>query len=637
MDKSFVDPNGYNPVGDITVLGFCLAVLIVLFLNRVQKGTSYRLMISMVVSVFFAAMVSILYNMLFELNPWPVGMIYTVRISNHVFLSLIQVAYVLYLREPLWMKKEGYNRFLVLISLVAGIPIIIDILGIIFRFGFYIDETGMHSDFTVYPFAYSAFVIVIFYLIIRYRSRIINSVFFCLIGMNTLSFIMTTVQGLNYQSSFTTFNYFLPVVGLFFMFHSNPYDKETGAANDMYFLQEVSVCIEKNTPLVMICCSISDFLTKMYNSSELKAEFMRFFRQNIRRGVLYRFSDGKLVLVLRKSKKGNYDRLISSMLDDFYSSYEQIGIDYKLMITELFPEITSATDYIHLLNFIESNMRMNETHRVTESDIKRFLSEKYILQQLEDIVKKHDLDDERVLVYCQPVFNLLTGTYDTAEALMRLQLPETGMVYPDKFIPIAEKNGLIHHLSLTILHKTCRTINELVAEGYIINRISVNFSTLDLKYEFFCDEVQEIVIRNEIDYDKIAIEITESKDEFEFSRLKNKVTELQALGVKFYLDDFGTGYSNFERIMELPFDIIKFDRSLLIESSKNDSSKYMVSTFASMFNDLNYSVLFEGVEDNDDEEHCKKMYAKYLQGYKYSRPIPIEELRNFLMNKQQLA
>ena len=172
-------------------------------------------------------------------------------------------------------------------------------------------------------------------------------------------------------------------------------------------------------------------------------------------------------------------------------------------------------------------------------------------------------------------------------------------------------------------------IRELIAEGYMLNRISVNFSTLDLKYENFSEEVQDIIIRNDIPFDKIAIEMTESRSDTEFNRLKTQVTELQGLGIKFYLDDFGTGYSNFERIMEIPFDIIKFDRSLLLESVKNDSSKYMVSTFASMFNDLNYSVLFEGVEDERDEEHCRGMFAKYLQGYKYSKPIPISELRNF--------
>ena len=112
--------------------------------------------------------------------------------------------------------------------------------------------------------------------------------------------------------------------------------------------------------------------------------------------------------------------------------------------------------------------------------------------------------------------------------------------------------------------------------------------------------------------------------------MKRRVIQLQDLGIKFYLDDFGTGYSNFERIMEIPFDIIKFDRSMLMQSHQSDSSQYMVKTFANMFYDLRYAVLFEGVENDSDEDRCIMMKAQYLQGYKYSKPIPIEELKTFL-------
>ena len=631
MDASYLNQNTYTPVGDIAVMAMCFVALLMLAVNRVQKGNSYRLMFAMVLSVLFATVTSLFYNiMMVNLDRVAPTAVYVVRILNHLFLSLVQMAYVLYLREPLWMKNENYNKFLVVISAVAVAPIIIDILGIVMRFGFYIENGRAYSGFTVYPFAYASFMGIIFFLIIRYRSRIIKQIFWCLIGVNLLSFVMSTMQGMFYQTSFTMFDYFLPVVALMFTFHSNPYDSETGAANDTFFMQEVADAIEKDRPIVMIGCSIADFYTKMKKDPDLKMEFFRFFKQNIKHGVLYRFTNGKLVLTLKKSKRGNFERTVSRMLEDFYSSYELLGLDYKLVVAETVPEITTPADYIRLIDFIEQEMSMNETHRVTDGDIQRFLSSNYILRELEDIARKRDIDDDRVLVYCQPVFNIVTGTYDTAEALMRLKLPETGLVFPDKFIPLAERNGLIHQLSLTILNKTCRMIHDLTDEGFVLNRISVNFSTLDLKHEYFCDEVQDIVIRNEIPYEKVAIEITESRSEVEFNNLKQKVTELQDLGIKFYLDDFGTGYSNFERIMEIPFDIIKFDRSMLIESVKNDSSKYMVTTFASMFNDLNYSVLFEGVEDDRDEEQCRRMFAKYLQGYKYSKPIPIGDLRNFL-------
>jgi len=87
--------------------------------------------------------------------------------------------------------------------------------------------------------------------------------------------------------------------------------------------------------------------------------------------------------------------------------------------------------------------------------------------------------------------------------------------------------------------------------------------------------------------------------------------------------------------MEIPFDIIKFDRSMLVEFSKSDASRFMVNTFADMFNQLHYSVLFEGVENEGDEQNCVNMNAKFCQGYKYSRPIPIAQLRGFLQTAEQ--
>lgn len=112
--------------------------------------------------------------------------------------------------------------------------------------------------------------------------------------------------------------------------------------------------------------------------------------------------------------------------------------------------------------------------------------------------------------------------------------------------------------------------------------------------------------------------------------MKKKIDELRHEGIYFYLDDFGTGYSNMERIMELPFDIIIFDRSLVISSGKSQRSEKIVENLAHMFKDMEYSVLYEGVEDDSDEKRCKGMSASYLQGFKYSRPVPIQQLREFL-------
>ena len=631
MNTSYLNQNEYTPVGDIAVIALCMIVGVLLLVNKVHKSSGFKLMLGMVLTLVAAAMANIIYRTLIGADTLSPVLIYVFRVGKQTSLSAVQILYILYLREPLWMNYESYKRFFITAHFVGIVPVLVDIAGIVWKFTFYVENNITVSKFTIYPFGFVAFVGVIFYLIIHYRNRIIKQVFLTLMATNTIAFVLTAVQGMHSQTSFTTFTYFLPVLGLLFVFHSTPYDAETGAATDTFFYRELATVIEKNQPLVMISCTINDFYNRMKASPELRRVFFRFFKQNIKRGVLYRFPNGRMILTLRKtSDKETFESNLNMMLGDFYKLHSMMKLDYKLVIAETVPELTSAEEYTHLIDFVESDTGLNTTHIVSEDDIKRFCRDKYILSELEDIAKKHDLNDERVLVYCQPVFNIITGTYDTAEALMRLRLPEKGMVFPDQFIPIAEKYNLIHILSMVILNKTCQKINELLNEGYILNRISVNFSTIDLRYDNFVSEVQSIIDSNDIPYGKIAVEITESRSEMEFNRMKQQVTELQELGIKFYLDDFGTGYSNFERIMEIPFDIIKFDRSLLLESAKSDSSRFMVSTFASMFNDLKYSVLFEGVENDRDEAQCRDMHASYLQGYKYSKPIPIEDLCGFL-------
>jgi EAL domain-containing protein (putative c-di-GMP-specific phosphodiesterase class I) len=286
-------------------------------------------------------------------------------------------------------------------------------------------------------------------------------------------------------------------------------------------------------------------------------------------------------------------------------------------------------DYLGMIGYLHDKMPINTVCMVGDKDFEDYLTYKRICIELSDIQKKDDLHDPRVKVYCQPVFNIEKQTYDTAEALMRLELDGLGMIYPDVFIPIAEKNHYIETLTRIILSKTCERISLMNQGGYNVRRISVNFTMCDVRQETFCTMVQKIVQDNGIDFEQIAIELTESQNEQDFELIKSRINELKGTGIKFYLDDFGTGYSNFERIMELPFDIIKFDRSMVTASGSDEKFRNMVAHMAGMFVDVDYDVLYEGVENEADEALCMGMNAAYLQGYKYSRPIPIERLTEY--------
>ena len=334
-------------------------------------------------------------------------------------------------------------------------------------------------------------------------------------------------------------------------------------------------------------------------------------------------------MAISKKTDPDYANGARRMLEEFNVLYEKYKIDYKIIYTDSFEEINKDNDYTGFIRFIHDRIPENTMIYACENDVTDYINYKFIVKELADINKCNDINDERVLVFCQPVYDLKHDRFDTAEALMRLKLPKLGIIPPDMFIPIAEREHYITTLTRIILNKTCKAIKKLNDEDFRVQRISVNFSTYDLMSDEFFSDVESIIKQNGIDPMQIAIEITESQNEREFELIKNRISQLKGSGIKFYLDDFGTGYSNFERIMELPFDIVKFDRSMVIASGNSMKYRTMVSHLAEMFNQMDYDVLYEGIENFDDEVRCINMKANYLQGYKYSRPIPIEALSEF--------
>lgn len=624
----------YTPVGDIIVLALCIVMGILIKQTHIGKEkTSFSIIMHILIFGFLAASANIYFQTGLLKDDLNIPFIYGMRLIHHVIFIFIMIFYIKYIKGSLWLplRNKKINRIVIFTS--AVIAVLFDIAASYFKFGFYITKDHRFSaGFDIFEMLYMLFMINIVYMLIKFRKRLLTKVFMGLMSVLVMSNLLLCIQGLKRQVSYTSICCFLPIISIIFLFHSNPFNIDTGAVSGEYFADEIRENLSKGKEMIIMCCHMPGFSSKITKSADLRTEFYEFFRINVKKAILYSFPNDSFVMTIVKQKNSECGRMVAKMLDDFKKSHTKFNIDYKIVIMESSDSVINVSDYHNIIDYTDMKMPFNTIVRVTPDDIKDYYDKHYILSELEDIAAKKDPFDRRVLVYCQPVYNLNTGQYDTAEALMRLKLEKTGMVFPDQFIPLAEQFNLIYNLSMIILNKTCFAMKGFLNEGYIVKRISVNFSAIDLRYDSFCDEVKGIIESNGIEYGKIAVEITESRSDADFNLMKQRVIQLQGLGIKFYLDDFGTGYSNFERIMEIPFDIIKFDRSLLIESLKNASSQYMVKTFANMFHDLKYSILFEGVENEHDEDRCKLMMAQYLQGYKYSKPIPIEELRKFLLH-----
>ncbi|RKM59266.1 EAL domain-containing protein [Butyrivibrio sp. CB08] len=628
--------SSYTPVGDILVMAIIGIFLILIRAAFIKKTREFRIFKHILITLCLAAVADILYHVfLVNVGHVPNYAIYILRFAYHFLLFQEFVLYVRYFEYTLQLTRKGEKIYWYLALAGFVIFCLIDIFGSIFGFGFRITNDFVAvSGVNIFALEYFFFVGIVIFEMLWYRNRVYKPIIGAFVGSEVVALIVMYLQGSHHQQSFTTATFLFPAFCILYLLHANPYDPEMGTLRLDSFEAAISYASQHKHKLIILSLFLHEFdeAGRKY-PKEIKDTIRKYIENYFKNATIFQISGGRLILTADMAANPDHEAKTEEILGVFRGQYKTYGHDYKVVILRSFDSITDPDDYISLIQYVENRMFENEIKFVDDTDLDKFFSHKYIVDELVDINEKKDLFDDRVVVFCQPVYNLRTHKFDTAEALMRMRLEKTGMVFPDRFIPIAEKHNSIHQLSLIILAKTCREVKRLLDEGYDVQRISVNFSIMDVRERQFSENVRKIVADSGIPFEKIAIEITESQNERDFSIVKEKISELKASGITFYLDDFGTGYSSFERIMQLPFDIIKFDKSMVSASRQSPKSETMVSYLAHMFTDMNYAVLYEGIEDEADEELCNRMYARYLQGYKYSKPIPIEELTNFFEKK----
>ena len=467
-------------------------------------------------------------------------------------------------------------------------------------------------------------------MLVRVRNRLFRRVMLGFYSCMAVSFLMLALQQLNGQVSYTVGTFLYPVIAMFYVMHSTPYDAMLGAIDSGALGSMVRYSYERKKDFIFMSLYLRQFHEEGKPFPEdMQAVVRRFTSDFFRGAVLFQVDKGHELLLIPVSRNPDYEDRIRSILYAFQKEYQKYKYDYKIVFGESVPELSRKNEYVSFVQYLHRRMPENSVHRAGTEDVKQFGEYEILLKELDNIHERGDLDDPRVLVYCQPVLNIKTHKYDSAETLMRLRLPSGAMEFPDRFIPLAEENGFIHTLTEIILHKTCVAIRKLLEQGYRFTRMSVNVSVLELKDDQFCPDIINIIGQCGVSGEKIALELTESRTDDDFILMKSKISELREQGIMIYLDDFGTGYTNMERIMELPFDIIKFDRSMVLASGSSERSEKLVEGLAGMFSELHYSVLYEGVENESDEKMCSGMFASYLQGYKYSRPIPLDQLTDY--------
>ncbi|MCR5145588.1 MAG: EAL domain-containing protein [Lachnospiraceae bacterium] len=624
----------YSYAGDVAAVITCFVLLVIirqaLFFTT---ENDFKQVAKAIRLVMVAALANIAFALVITYTPQLTVLLYLYRDIYHAFLLWALYLFTMYLTRLVGFPENKYKMLINVVGAVVNLGIFADILSPITKVGFY-EENGLWYDSTyIKPFTvtYIFCMLAMAYMLLAYRKRLIRQLRVTFIAMEAIMALVMILENTQDSNTYTTFTFVVPIITILILVHSKPFDLLTGSMDQVAFASFIEHVNRRKLSVDYIILEI-----KLEGMKELPEGLGRVlfttWQTHFRKAMLFNLEKGVYVLALSQkdsieSMRENIYTLIQEELPVHYRAYM---LDYKMLALQNIDFIKGVEQMKDLVSFALMKMDYNTSRISTEDEIYRYSKMEYIGEQLQDIYEKGDLNDNRVKVYCQPVKNVKQDVFDTAEALMRIELDEYGMIYPDVFIPIAERRMVIHGLSKIILNKTCAAIHQIMEDGFEIERVSVNFAVEELRDPQFCSEVVDIIKQNNISVEKLAIELTETQNDSDYEMVRDRINELRRHGIKFYLDDFGTGYSNFDRVMKLGMDVVKFDRSLLLYSVEDDRARYTMKHFSQSLKGLNYKILFEGVENEEHEMLCDECGADYLQGFKYSRPIPIEDLEEFL-------
>ena len=235
------------------------------------------------------------------------------------------------------------------------------------------------------------------------------------------------------------------------------------------------------------------------------------------------------------------------------------------------------------------------------------------------------VEHDQFELYFQAKLDLQHDRIQSCEALLRWRHPELGFVSPALFIPIAEHDGQIIEIGLWVLRKACMLATRWQQDQVPLTRIAVNISGVQLLQHDFIQQVQRIFQETGVDAATIELELTESWMMQDLAQSAAALQSLKALGVRIAIDDFGTGYSSLAYLSRLPVDVLKIDRSLIVDLESNINTQSLVSNICRMAHAMHVEVVVEGVENVEQLQILRGMGCDLAQGFLIARPVPEHE------------
>ena len=236
---------------------------------------------------------------------------------------------------------------------------------------------------------------------------------------------------------------------------------------------------------------------------------------------------------------------------------------------------------------------------------------------------KYAMENKEFQVYYQQKVDARNRKIVGAEALIRWQKADGTMVYPNQFIPVFEKEGVVVSLDYYVYESVCCYLRERLDAGMTVVPISMNVSRRHLQNKNLIMYVKELIEKYQIPPQLLEFELTENIEIENLETMEWMFKELKKLGVKVSIDDFGSGYSSLNVLRKMPIDVLKLDKVFLEDFGENVSEEIIVSSIVNMAKQLDIAVLCEGVETEEQAEFLERIGCDLMQGYYFSKPVDV--------------
>ncbi len=408
-------------------------------------------------------------------------------------------------------------------------------------------------------------------------------------------------------------------------------DRSTGLFNSGAFYQYTRQLFAKKEDFAMLAIIFENTAYQHVSLNKRETIRMQIVEYLLKIQDAYSFKNAEDEYLIVFSNMETADKRVEEIRRRFASGWGEYNGDTVKPCWLYLPHaniVNQAEILLYLIRYIrhdEKTFTEKDFYCVEKDSVEKIHREREVVQLLLDA-----MENNRVEVFYQPIFSTSEHSITSAEALVRIRDSEGKIVPPGAFIDTAEKNGMILRLGAIVFEKVCEFITKYPLDRYGMQYIEINLSVIQCGYENLAQDYIDIMESHKIDPKYINLEITESASTNAKKTLLSNMEDLMQYGVRFSLDDFGTGQSNLNYIVDMPVDIIKFDKSMTNSYFENGKAKHVMEAAIHMIHGMNLEIVSEGIETKEQYQTMEDLGISHIQGYYFSKPLPEEEFIRFL-------